>query len=458
MHRVIVRFFQAIGLGFTFIFLPTLSFARNGTVELRTFNSASMQNKPVSVYVYLPPNYSTTADPYRLYIFLHGAGGSNALWHITDLQVMLDYLLGAKKIDPLIAVCPQLDLPVINGTNFLNIHEYTDSERNGNFRSVITVDLLEWLAAHYNVASVREKRAIGGFSMGADGSARIALTNCDKFAAFVAHDGIMSIKLLRAFIPELLNEYPQGPPYNFYPNNSLINSLMWFGFASCWSPNLTNPNMPEWNLDFPIDNQGKIVPEIFNKWVTNQDPITLIRNPEIYKYPVAMYFDTHTCPPDVPYTSAYASNKLCTDRFHLELDSLGIAHTYKINDDKLCHSVYPSNYRDGLYFLDEAFDALTKVEEHSSPLTTVCQFRLEQNFPNPFNAVTTISFELNKDCHVQLIVRDLLGKEVKTLVEDDLSSGEHHLIWDASGQPSGLYFYTIRVMGNTLTRKIILTK
>jgi len=68
-------------------------------------------------------------------------------------------------------------------------------------------------------------------------------------------------------------------------------------------------------------------------------------------------------------------------------------------------------------------------------------FRLEQNFPNPFNPMTTIYYELPADSRVSIVVYDLLGREVKRLVDEVKQAGYHDQRFDAWGIASGVYFY-----------------
>lgn len=86
------------------------------------------------------------------------------------------------------------------------------------------------------------------------------------------------------------------------------------------------------------------------------------------------------------------------------------------------------------------------------------EFRLSQNYPNPFNPTTVISYDLPKRSHVLIAVYDVLGREVKTLVNENQQAGSYHVTLDASDLPSGMYFYRI-VAGNFIkTRKLVLVK
>ncbi|HPN38909.1 MAG TPA: choice-of-anchor D domain-containing protein [Melioribacteraceae bacterium] len=85
-------------------------------------------------------------------------------------------------------------------------------------------------------------------------------------------------------------------------------------------------------------------------------------------------------------------------------------------------------------------------------------FKLMQNFPNPFNPSTVITFTIPNATFVTLKVYDMLGKEVATLVNTEVQSGYHHVNFNATGLSSGVYFYTINAGSFTDTKKLILAK
>ena len=85
-------------------------------------------------------------------------------------------------------------------------------------------------------------------------------------------------------------------------------------------------------------------------------------------------------------------------------------------------------------------------------------YQLFQNYPNPFNPFTNIRFDLNKSAHTKLIVYDMLGKKIATLVNEELSSGSYEVIWNASNNLSGIYFYKLEVDGFIDVKKMLLLK
>jgi hypothetical protein len=85
-------------------------------------------------------------------------------------------------------------------------------------------------------------------------------------------------------------------------------------------------------------------------------------------------------------------------------------------------------------------------------------YRLEQNFPNPFNPTTRISFNLVKSQDVKLVVYNLLGEEIAVLLNEGKAAGEHTVNFDASQLSSGLYFYTLSSADFQETRKMVLMR
>ena len=90
-------------------------------------------------------------------------------------------------------------------------------------------------------------------------------------------------------------------------------------------------------------------------------------------------------------------------------------------------------------------------------------FMLSQNYPNPFNPVTNIRFDIpppkgDRGRMVRVIIYDLLGREVATLVNEHLNPGTYEVSWDGSNYPSGVYYYKLVTDSFTETRKMVLIK
>jgi len=86
------------------------------------------------------------------------------------------------------------------------------------------------------------------------------------------------------------------------------------------------------------------------------------------------------------------------------------------------------------------------------------EFSLCHSYPNPFNPTTTINYSLAKDSHVMLTIYNGLGNVVETIVNENKPAGYHNISWDASAQPSGVYFYKLTTDGFSDIKKCILLK
>jgi hypothetical protein len=80
------------------------------------------------------------------------------------------------------------------------------------------------------------------------------------------------------------------------------------------------------------------------------------------------------------------------------------------------------------------------------------------NFPNPFNASTVIEFDLRNDMPVELILYDLLGREIDRPLSSLAASGHHEVTWDGTDYPSGIYFYRLEASEGSYTRRMTLLK
>jgi hypothetical protein len=96
-------------------------------------------------------------------------------------------------------------------------------------------------------------------------------------------------------------------------------------------------------------------------------------------------------------------------------------------------------------------------------LSSPGHFAVKQNYPNPFNATTNIEFSLQKSVFVELSIYDILGRKVRTLVSEHLSSGNKSVVWDGKNErgedvASGIYFYRIEAGEFTDSKKMVLVK
>ena len=114
-------------------------------------------------------------------------------------------------------------------------------------------------------------------------------------------------------------------------------------------------------------------------------------------------------------------------------------------------------------FIDDNNQILSSGSEVLEIIPIPTDFALHNNFPNPFNPVTTINYDLPKEANVSLIVYDLMGREVTRLTDNFMPAGYHTVRWNARNQfgmevSAGVYFYHIQAGEFVKTQKMILLK
>lgn len=120
---------------------------------------------------------------------------------------------------------------------------------------------------------------------------------------------------------------------------------------------------------------------------------------------------------------------------------------------------YSTSSRAGGY--EELHGKMNDLDEQSNAVPDA--FALRQNYPNPFNPTTTIRFDLPVASFVSLKLYDLLGQEVRTLVNGDRTAGFHTVSWDGrnelgSAVPSGIYLYRIVTSNFVQTQRMTLIR
>ena len=111
--------------------------------------------------------------------------------------------------------------------------------------------------------------------------------------------------------------------------------------------------------------------------------------------------------------------------------------------------------KSGFWYASVTF-IVTSVNELDGDLPQ--QYTLDQNYPNPFNPATTIRFSLPEAVEVTLVVYDILGRKVTTLVDEYREPGEHSVLFDAGHVASGVYIYQIRAGEFVETKRLMLVK
>ena len=115
-----------------------------------------------------------------------------------------------------------------------------------------------------------------------------------------------------------------------------------------------------------------------------------------------------------------------------------------------------SGFGDNVYIDSLCIGFIVGVGNNNNNVPKV--YSLNQNYPNPFNPTTVISFGLPKAGNVKLVIYDILGREVKTLVNEFKQAGNYDINFDGSELASGIYFYTLTANEFTSTRKMLMIK
>ncbi|MBN1466510.1 T9SS type A sorting domain-containing protein [candidate division KSB1 bacterium] len=133
-------------------------------------------------------------------------------------------------------------------------------------------------------------------------------------------------------------------------------------------------------------------------------------------------------------------------------------------------------YGNVYYYRVIAVDSANNVSEFSDPVRILvdiqsssataafpAEFKLEQNHPNPFNPTTTLTYSVAEPAHVSLVIYDVLGRKIRSLVEEHKAPGIHTKIWDARDElgnavTTGLYFARFVAGSYAETRRLVLEK
>jgi photosystem II stability/assembly factor-like uncharacterized protein len=134
---------------------------------------------------------------------------------------------------------------------------------------------------------------------------------------------------------------------------------------------------------------------------------------------------------------------------HAGLDGANVYSLVSFGD-----STYALSYDQGAFYLGKNPIQTGVKQKPDSPNS----FALFQNYPNPFNPTTAVGYQLPVNSFVTLKVYDILGREIKTLVNERQSAGTHSVSFNAGSMSSGIYFYRIQAGDFSATKKLVLLK
>lgn len=147
--------------------------------------------------------------------------------------------------------------------------------------------------------------------------------------------------------------------------------------------------------------------------------------------------------------------------WHSDLSNVGfIAESWQIKNhsiDSLANA-YWNNER-------ISFEIDRRIEFDREIVTSVTtkkslinDYSLSQNYPNPFNPTTTINYSISEACYVSLVIYDVTGKEISTMVKEVKPIGKYKIDFNANNLSSGIYFYQLRTKNFIETKKMIFMK
>ena len=131
-----------------------------------------------------------------------------------------------------------------------------------------------------------------------------------------------------------------------------------------------------------------------------------------------------------------------------------IDHTLKI--------VYIENslpsYDDSNFIIEAMLENMPEMSISFNTDIPVSSYYISQIYPNPFNPVLNINFDIPWSGFTQVDIIDIVGIHIKTLQEGFLTSGNHELSWNAEGMPSGVYLVSLKHGDQSLVEKVVLLK
>jgi len=207
-------------------------------------------------------------------------------------------------------------------------------------------------------------------------------------------------------------------------------------------------------------------------WSSNNTTYN-IENPYYFSYPTITKNTTEIRDWFVVYeTDSISLNK----EIHLEfvpnfgLNKINISNlpdddinpvALQINDSVAVIWEHINGENSQIYWAKEKFRPYTNIYEESN--STLRNYTLYQNYPNPFNPKTTIKYFIPYSTEITLIIFDLLGGKIRTLVRNEMQNGNYRMMWDGKNDNgdlvgSGIYFYVLEFGNSKLSKKMVLVR
>jgi enterochelin esterase-like enzyme len=174
---------------------------------------------------------------------------------------------------------------------------------NGQFEDYLVNDLVEYIDTNYNTLADRDKRCIMGRSIGAQAAMELTFKHPERLRGVASGSGRLDFQVLNYYIPYVLAEYGNTPPFNFTPLAGDLSHTL-FTMAAAFTPNLANP---PYFVDFLLNEQGVKLDSVWNKWLEHEPSGLAASLPK--DLDLAIFFDIGKEDELVP----YFSNEAFTD-------------------------------------------------------------------------------------------------------------------------------------------------
>ena len=339
--------------------------------------------------VYLPDGYETSNLHYPVLYLLHGSAGDENGWDFG--YSILDDLIAQQRIPPTIAIAPA------SGTSW-----WVDTAFEP-FEAAFMNDLIPEVDKKYRTLAEREGRGLAGYSMGGYGALRYALVYPETFGASTM------------LSPAIYDKLP--------PLESSARSSGAFGDPF---------NDALWTArNYPAVLPGYLQHGLFV-------PIYIASGDDDYHHVEDFKFNI-----EQQATVLYG-------RLHKEG---GSPAELRIVNGGHNNIVWDKTFIEGVQYIFEFLKDPEAPVSVSPPTNLPENFELDQNYPNPFNPQTTIQYQLPTSARVTVKIYDLLGKEIKTLVNKEQPAGFYSVQWNGKSdrlQPvvSSVYFYRLVAKSN----------
>jgi len=122
-----------------------------------------------------------------------------------------------------------------------------------------------------------------------------------------------------------------------------------------------------------------------------------------------------------------------------------------------------ASYQAVLGFWSGRAGIITDISDNDNDNTLPATFELSQNYPNPFNPATVIKYSLTERCHVTFDIYNILGRKVRTLIDESKPLGQYQVTWDGLDDngletAAGVYLYRLQAGDYVVTKKMMLVK